>query len=340
MVLRLIVGDDPILVGEAISASVEELVGDGDRSLMLELLTETDYRNDDGDWESAKVLDAPEPRRSSRSDVSSSAVISAGSPARTTTARLSICSVSRSRPPTSSCLGSEASSRRSIACQHCPKRSRRRPNSQVPKFSRPRHRKAGAATGARSARGELAELRSRRKTAVEDLLGEDRSRVVGPSERWKVRSVRGGRDGRRHHDLWWRSGVDSAVGARRRNRQGRCCGARSVAAADPVCRFAVGSQWRSLPAARRAPQALQQHVAPRRCRCSRRQVCCGVARDEGQHVPGKKAMRQSRRLGTESSDERSTSWPMPTCRCAAPRIGHRSWWSRCSSLGWPTSAVA
>ena len=58
MVLRLIVGDDPILVGEAISASVEELVGDGDRSLMLELLTETDYRNDDGDWESAKVLDA------------------------------------------------------------------------------------------------------------------------------------------------------------------------------------------------------------------------------------------------------------------------------------------
>ena len=58
MVLRLIVGDDPILVGEAISASVEELVGDGDRSLMLELLTETDYRNDDADWESAKVLDA------------------------------------------------------------------------------------------------------------------------------------------------------------------------------------------------------------------------------------------------------------------------------------------
>ena len=61
MVLRLIVGDDPILVGEAISASVEELVGDGDRSLMLELLTETDYRNDDGDWESAKVLDGPNP---------------------------------------------------------------------------------------------------------------------------------------------------------------------------------------------------------------------------------------------------------------------------------------
>lgn len=58
MVLRLIIGDDPILVGEAVSTAVDELVGDGDRSLMLELLTETDYRNDDGVWESAKVLDA------------------------------------------------------------------------------------------------------------------------------------------------------------------------------------------------------------------------------------------------------------------------------------------
>ena len=58
MVLRLIIGDDPILVGEAVSSAVDELVGDGDRSLMLELLTETDYRNDEGVWESAKVLDA------------------------------------------------------------------------------------------------------------------------------------------------------------------------------------------------------------------------------------------------------------------------------------------
>ena len=58
MVVRLIIGDDPILVGEAITKSVDELVADGDRSLMLEMLTEADYRNDDGDWESAKVLDA------------------------------------------------------------------------------------------------------------------------------------------------------------------------------------------------------------------------------------------------------------------------------------------
>lgn len=58
MALRLIIGDDPILIGEAVSAIVDELVGDGDRSLMLETLTEADYRNDDGDYESAKVLDA------------------------------------------------------------------------------------------------------------------------------------------------------------------------------------------------------------------------------------------------------------------------------------------
>ena len=58
MVLRLIIGDDPILIGEAVTSAVDELVGDGDRSLMLETLTEADYRNDDGDYESAKVLDA------------------------------------------------------------------------------------------------------------------------------------------------------------------------------------------------------------------------------------------------------------------------------------------
>lgn len=58
MALRLIIGDDPILIGEAVTAAVDELVGDGDRSLMLETLTEADYRNDAGDYESAKVLDA------------------------------------------------------------------------------------------------------------------------------------------------------------------------------------------------------------------------------------------------------------------------------------------
>lgn len=58
MALRLIIGDDPILTGEAVSAAVDELVGTGDRSLMLETLTEADYRNDDGVYEASKVLDA------------------------------------------------------------------------------------------------------------------------------------------------------------------------------------------------------------------------------------------------------------------------------------------
>ena len=58
MALRLIIGDDPILVGEAVSEAVDDFVGDGDRSLMLETLTEADYRNDDGDHEPARVLDA------------------------------------------------------------------------------------------------------------------------------------------------------------------------------------------------------------------------------------------------------------------------------------------
>ncbi len=58
MTIRLIIGDDPILVGEAVSREVGELIGEGDRGLMLELLTEVDYRNDDGRWDPARLLDA------------------------------------------------------------------------------------------------------------------------------------------------------------------------------------------------------------------------------------------------------------------------------------------
>ena len=58
MVLRLILGDDPVLVGEAVSSAVDELVGDGDRSLMLETLTESEYRSDDGSFEAARLIDA------------------------------------------------------------------------------------------------------------------------------------------------------------------------------------------------------------------------------------------------------------------------------------------
>ena len=56
--VRLITGDDPVLVGEAVTKLVDELVGDGDRSLMLEQLAETDFRRDDGSWELSRLLDA------------------------------------------------------------------------------------------------------------------------------------------------------------------------------------------------------------------------------------------------------------------------------------------
>ncbi len=58
MALLLIVGNDPVLVGESVSRTVDELVGDGDRSLMLETLTETEYRTEAGSFEPAPLIDA------------------------------------------------------------------------------------------------------------------------------------------------------------------------------------------------------------------------------------------------------------------------------------------
>ncbi len=58
MALRLILGDDPVLIGEAVSVAVDELVGEGDRSLMLEVLTENEYRGDDGRFEADRLIDA------------------------------------------------------------------------------------------------------------------------------------------------------------------------------------------------------------------------------------------------------------------------------------------
>jgi len=55
VVLRLLDAADPILAGEAVQTAIDELVGDGDRSMMLEVLTEADYRNDDGDLEVTRL---------------------------------------------------------------------------------------------------------------------------------------------------------------------------------------------------------------------------------------------------------------------------------------------
>ena len=46
--VHLLKGDDPTLVGHQLTALVRELVGDADRSLVLEELDEDRYRTDDG----------------------------------------------------------------------------------------------------------------------------------------------------------------------------------------------------------------------------------------------------------------------------------------------------
>ncbi|MEM7143195.1 MAG: DNA polymerase III subunit delta [Actinomycetota bacterium] len=58
MSLHLILGDDPILIGEAVSKTVDDLVGDGDRGLMLEVLGEGEYRNDEGGHDPLRLVDA------------------------------------------------------------------------------------------------------------------------------------------------------------------------------------------------------------------------------------------------------------------------------------------
>lgn len=58
MSLHLVLGDDPVLIGEAVTAAIDELVGDGDRSLMLEILGESDYRNDEGGYDALRLIDA------------------------------------------------------------------------------------------------------------------------------------------------------------------------------------------------------------------------------------------------------------------------------------------
>ncbi len=47
-----------MLVGEAVTKTVDQLVAEGDRSLMLEVLTEAHYRADDGRFESNCLVDA------------------------------------------------------------------------------------------------------------------------------------------------------------------------------------------------------------------------------------------------------------------------------------------
>lgn len=56
MALRLIVGDDAILVAAALEMVVDELTTTTDRSLMLETLGEADYRNEQGSYDAARLV--------------------------------------------------------------------------------------------------------------------------------------------------------------------------------------------------------------------------------------------------------------------------------------------
>jgi DNA polymerase-3 subunit delta len=59
MVVRLVDGDDAVLMSEAVTGLIDDLVGDGDRGLMVEQLTETDLRRPDDDaWDSSRLVDA------------------------------------------------------------------------------------------------------------------------------------------------------------------------------------------------------------------------------------------------------------------------------------------
>ena len=58
MVLRLVTGDDAVLLGEAVSRLIDVLVAGGDRSLVLEQLTESDLRTEDGEWDPSRLVDA------------------------------------------------------------------------------------------------------------------------------------------------------------------------------------------------------------------------------------------------------------------------------------------
>ncbi len=56
MSVSLLIGDDPVLVSEAVTARVDELVADGDRSLMLEIISDADHIDDDGQVDATRLV--------------------------------------------------------------------------------------------------------------------------------------------------------------------------------------------------------------------------------------------------------------------------------------------
>ncbi|HJM27829.1 MAG: DNA polymerase III subunit delta [Acidimicrobiales bacterium] len=54
----LIRGDDPSVLSQELTKLTKELVGDGDRSLLIEEITEQDYEDDDGNYSLSPLLNA------------------------------------------------------------------------------------------------------------------------------------------------------------------------------------------------------------------------------------------------------------------------------------------
>jgi len=55
MSVILLIGDDQLILGDALGSKIDELIGGGDRSLMLETLVESDHFNDDEEIDSTRL---------------------------------------------------------------------------------------------------------------------------------------------------------------------------------------------------------------------------------------------------------------------------------------------
>jgi len=56
MAVILLIGDDQVIVGEAVGSKIDQLMGDGDRSLMLETLGEADHLNDEDEIDATRLV--------------------------------------------------------------------------------------------------------------------------------------------------------------------------------------------------------------------------------------------------------------------------------------------
>ncbi len=122
MTLHLILGDDPVLIGEAVTAAIDELIGDGDRGLMLEVLGEGEYKNDDGGYDSLCLIDAVR----TPPFLTDKRVVVGRQASRFSRkddyGPLFRCSPSHSTPPTSSSCGKKVLTRRSKRCRRYQRR--------------------------------------------------------------------------------------------------------------------------------------------------------------------------------------------------------------------------